>query len=66
MIPGKQCQFQPGGYADFIEDRRDVVLYGLVADGELLCDVLIAATSYDFRYDLQLTRRQAKGRRHTG
>src|SRR5438128_3890968 len=37
-----------------------MVLYRLVADGAFLCDVLVAIAAHDCRYDLRLTRRQAK------
>ena len=52
MGDGEEGEFEPGGDAGFVEDIGEVAFDRLLADGELLCDVAVAASFNDAGDDL--------------
>jgi len=44
---GEEGEFEAGGDAGLVEDVGEVALHGLLADGELLGDVAVAASLDD-------------------
>jgi len=57
VIDGEQRQFQTTGYADLVENIRQVMLDRVFAERKLARDLLIAETGDDGRQDIHFALR---------
>ena len=60
VVDRKERQLQAVRHTDFVEDVRQVMLDGLLADRELLRDLLVLIRVNDCRHDLPLTHGQTE------
>ena len=66
VLDRKERQLDAIRYAQPVEHLRQVIFDRLRADGELRRNVVVRRPGDNSRHDLQLTRRQAKGRLRSG
>src|SRR5690349_13312250 len=60
VIHGEEGQFKAGGNSQLIENIREVMLHGLLADGEPLRDVAVTIAGNNGRNNFQLARSESK------